>query len=210
MRRVPSGRPAAPGILHRAVEGLATVAAVLGGLVLVALVVLICASIVGRSGNSVLHAEWLTGIAPALSQRLLDAGVGPVDGDFELVEAGIAFAIFAFLPICQLRAGHASVDVFTARLPAGAQRALVAFWEIVLAGVIVLIAVQLYAGLQDKMRNGQTTYLLQFPVWWAYAASFAGAAVASIVGMYCAAVRLRAAFTGRDDRNGASGEGTHA
>ena len=203
----PSGRRAAPGPLHRAVETLATVAAVLGGLVLVALVVLICVSIAGRSGNSLLHSDPVAGLLPGLSKRLLDAGVGPVDGDFELVEAGIAFAIFAFLPICQLRAGHATVDVFTGLLPAGAQRAVVAFWELVLSGAIVLITVQLYAGLQGKLGNGQTTYLLQFPVWWAYAASFAAAAVASVVAAYCAAARLAAAFTGRD---ALAGEGARA
>jgi hypothetical protein len=42
---------------------------------------------------------------------------GPVKGDFEVVEAGIAFSIFAFLPICQLHGGHATVDIFTNLMP---------------------------------------------------------------------------------------------
>ena len=189
---------ARPGALHRAVERLAVLAAVLGGLVLTALVALTCLSILGRSGNSLLHSDAVEAVAPGLAARLLDLGVGPIDGDFELVEAGVALAIFAFLPICQLRAGHATVDVFTRMLPRGAERAIVAFWELVLAAAIVLIAWRLHAGLEDKMRNGQTTFILQFPVWWAYAASLAGAAVAAVVAVHCALARLVSAFTGRD------------
>ena len=187
-----------PGTLHRLVERLATATAVTGGLVLVGLVILVCTSIAGRTGNSVLHSDRLASLAPGLSARLLDAGVGPVDGDFELVEAGIAFAIFAFLPICQLRGGHASVDVLTRFLPVPAQRALIAFWEAVLAGVLALVAWRLHAGLLGKLSTGETTFLLQFPLWWAYAAALAGATVAALVGTYCAGARIALLATGRD------------
>ena len=33
--------------------------------------------------------------------------------DYELVEAGVAFAIFAFIPLCQIYGSHATVDIFT-------------------------------------------------------------------------------------------------
>jgi len=56
--------------------------AILGGLVLSALILVICVSIVGRT-----------------------IGIGPINGDYELVEAGIAFSIFAFLPLTQITAG---------------------------------------------------------------------------------------------------------
>ena len=49
--------------------------------------------------------------------------------------------------------------------------------------------------MQDKVRYGETTYLIQFPIWWAYAASFVAAITASIVSIYCAAMRITGART---------------
>jgi TRAP-type C4-dicarboxylate transport system permease small subunit len=146
--------------------------------------------------------------ASIAGRALIDLGLGPVPGDFELVEAGIAFAVFAFLPICQLRAGHATVDVFTSALPDGVNRVLLAVWEVLATVVLALIAWRLGAGLVSKVGNGETTFLLQFPVWWAYAASLAPAVVAVIVAVWSALDRIRAAVTGRDTRP-IGGEGAH-
>jgi hypothetical protein len=62
--------------------------------------------------------------------------------------------------------------------------------------VIIIIGWRLFEGLAVKIDNGQTTFLLQFPVWWAYAASFAAAVVAGLVGVYCAIGRLMDATSG--------------
>ncbi len=174
--------------MQRLISRLALASATAGGVVLVALVVMTCASIVGRA--------------------LIDFGLGPVTGDFELVEAGIAFAVFAFLPLCQLRAGHATVDVFTSALPDGTNRVLLAVWECVAALALALIAWRLGAGLVQKVGNGETTFLLQFPIWWAYAACSVPATVAVIVAAWSAADRVRAAFTGHDTRP-IGGESVH-
>jgi len=171
--------------------------AILGGVVLILLVVLICLSVLGRGGNTFGHSDFLMALLPAMTDTLLGTGMGPIRGDFELVEAGVAFAIFAFLPICQLYSGHATVDIFTSRLPPRLYAALIAFWEVVLSVVIVLIAWRLHAGLLGKMGNGEITYILQFPVWYAYAASFAAAVVAAVVAIYCAAARIAGLVTGR-------------
>ena len=69
--------------------------------------------------------------------------------------------------------------------------------EIAFAAVLVLIAWRLYDGMIAKMRYGETSFLLQFPVWWAYAASLFGSVVAALVGVYMAAVRTVEFFTGR-------------
>ena len=180
--------------IGRAVERLARATAVLGGVVLCALVLLTCLSVAGRGLNTLAHSAPLEG--GALARWLLARGVGPVLGDFELVEAGIAFAVFCFLPICQLHGAHASVDVFTRALPERARALLVAFWEAVLTAALVLIAWRLGAGLEGKLRNGETTFLLQFPIWWAYAASLAAAVVACLVGLYATFARAREALGG--------------
>lgn len=178
--------------MHKLFVWLAEALALVGGLVLTALIMLICASVLGRGANTFGHSAWLTEHFPHLSEQLISTGIGPVSGDFELVEAGIAFAIFAFLPICQLRAGHASVDIFTSFMPQRFNQFLVAFWECVLAVIIVLISWRLFMGLQDKLNYGETTYMLQFPVWWAYAASFTASLLAAIIAVYCASSRVPA------------------
>src|SRR6056297_1936457 len=193
--------------MTRAIERLARAMAILGGVVLTALVLLTCVSVLGRGLNSMGHSDWLTTLSQGVADGLIATGVGPVTGDFELVEAGIAFSIFAFLPICQLYAGHATVDVFTSGLSERLNRWLVAFWEVVLTAAIVVITWRLGVGMMDKISNGETTFLLQFPIWWAYAASLVAAVVASLTAVYCAVGRVLRAATGRDILPASGAEG---
>lgn len=174
--------------------------AILGGSVLTLLILIVCASVLGRVMNGVLHGP-IEVISPAVSKFFLDLGVGPINGDFELVEAGVAFAIFAFLPLCQLTGGHATVDVFAAAFPRKLNRFLAVLFELAFAAVLILIAVQLFDGMMSKRRYGETTFLLQFPIWWAYAASLFGAVVAALVGVYVAALRVMRTFTGDADED---------
>ncbi|MHA7776730.1 TRAP transporter small permease [Roseibium sp. M-1] len=179
------------------VERLARFMAILGGLVLTALIALTCVSVLGRGLNTFGHSELLTSASESLANALIATGVGPVAGDFELVEAGISFTIFAFLPICQLRRGHATVDVFAGSFPRWLNRVLDVVWEVLLSALILLITWRLFVGMEDKMRYNETTFLLQFPVWWAFALSFAAALVASVVAIYCAVARVLEYITGQ-------------
>lgn len=183
--------------MHQIMDKLSRAMAVLGGLVLSSLIVLTCLSVAGRMLNTLLHGS-VGALAPEFSQWLLDLGVGPILGDFELVEAGVAFAIFAFLPYCQVRAGHASVDIVTNFFPPTANRFLQMITETVFAIALILIAWKLYDGMQSKMRYGETTFLLQFPIWWSYAASLFAAVFAALAGIYMALVRIMEFFLRRD------------
>ena len=127
----------------------------------------------------------------------LGFGVGPVPGDFELVEAGTGFAVFAFLPWCQLKRGHATVDLFTNMLSAGANRVIDLVTEILMTLVLGLIAWRLYAGTVDKFSYGETTFILQYPVWWPLAASLVAAAIAVVVSFYLTVIRVVEVKTGR-------------
>ncbi|WP_187430559.1 hypothetical protein ROLI_036910 [Roseobacter fucihabitans] len=184
-------------MIHRAIRTLAQATAIMGGLVLVALILLMTLSIIGRSLNKLLHsdlaAQWIAGP----SQWLLDLGIGEVQGSYELLEAGVAFAIFSFFPICQLYGAHATVDIFTSRLPARLNRGIVAFWEVVLTAALILISWRLYEGMQRYIGNGETTFFLQFPVWWSYSASFVASVVICIVALYCAVMRVGESLSGR-------------
>ncbi len=172
-------------------QGLARGVAILGGILLTLLILLITISVVGRAGNTIAHMDFLKENLAGLSDFLIASGVGPVDGDFELVEAGIAFSIFAFLPWCQLRRGHATVDLFAHWYPPAMNRAIELLSEVLLSAVTCLLTWRLYEGMSDKLRYGETTFLLQFPVWWAYAASLAAALVASVVSVYAVGARYQ-------------------
>ena len=173
-------------------------AAVLGGLVLTLLIALTTLSIIGRSLNDLLHGDLVQSMLGAGAAWLLALGIGEINGTYELLEAGVAFAIFAAFPICQIYGAHATVDVFTTGLSPRTLRGLRAFWEVILSVTIIFITWRLFEGMQRFIGNGQTTLFLQFPVWWSYAASFAAATVASFTAAYCAAQRVAEALTGRD------------
>jgi TRAP-type C4-dicarboxylate transport system permease small subunit len=150
--------------IENALGRLAAALAVAGGFVLVALTVTTVVSISGRALN------W--------------AGLGPIPGDYELVEAGTAFAIFSFLPWCQLKRGHVTVDLFLARFGPRPNAAVDVVANVLMTGVCALICWRLWLGLLDKKAYGETTFILQFPLWWPYAAAMVGAAFAIVVSAY--------------------------
>ncbi|HEY5790174.1 MAG TPA: TRAP transporter small permease [Gammaproteobacteria bacterium] len=141
--------------VERLVATLARWIAIAGGVVLTVLAVLTLVSVTGRA---------LTGI-----------GLGPVPGDFELVEVGCAFAVFAFLPWCQLHGGHATVDIFVARLGPRSQAWLEVVHQLLMTLFAVVIAWQLHGGLADRLNYNETTLILQLPTWYGYAAALVGA-----------------------------------
>ncbi len=137
-----------------------------GGLVLVALAFLSVASIGGRALSSF--------------------GLAPVPGDFELVEAGTALAVFCFLPWCHLRRGHAVVDLFWKSYPPALQRALELLADALMLAVWLLLVWRMGVAMLDYRANGETSFILQMPVWWGYAASM----VPALIGCLAYAWRL--------------------
>lgn len=191
--------------IHRFFHGLAWLMALVGGAVLMALVLMICVSILGRTATSILHSDWMQTNMPGLAQTIIDTGIGPVFGDYEFLVAGLAFCIFAFLGWCQITGGHATVDIFTAGLSDRSRRVLQMVIEIVFAAALVLIAVQLYDGMSALMRRRTTTFLLQYPVWWNYAAALVPAVLTAVIGVYLALIRIAEVFANRSLINAAQG-----
>lgn len=171
-----------------AIEWLARALAIVGGMVLVVITLLTVVSITGRA--------------------FVRQGLGPIPGDFELVEAMTAFAVFSFLPWCQLRRAHATVDVFTNFFPDSVNRVIDLVTEILMTLVIVLIAWRLWYGMMDKIRYQETTFILQFPVWWGFAASMAAVVIAVIVSFYMTFIRVQEVIEG--DRQFAPTQGGDA
>ncbi len=176
----------------------ARVTAAFGGIVLSVAILITATSIIGRTIDQVFHADWLMGWAPGLAEWLIALGLGPINGDFELVMAGMAFAIFSFIPLCQISGSHATVDVFTSMMSLRVNRVLRAIAECLFAAALVVIALQLYGGMTTKLRSGQTTFLLEMPEWWGYALCLPGAFLAAIIGVYLAIQRVAEVILRRD------------
>ena len=183
--------------MQSAVWTIARAMATIGGLVLLCLIGLTCVSILGRLLNGLLNSAVVQSLAPGLADWALGLGVGPILGHVELVEAGIAFAIFCFLPLCQLSGAHAKVGIFTDRMPGGLRRWLIAGIDVVFAAVLILIAWRLSQGLVEKRTFSETSFMLQFPLWWAYAASLLAAVPAALAGLFLACGRIAEALTGQ-------------
>ncbi|MCF1505757.1 TRAP transporter small permease [Afifella sp. H1R] len=156
--------PEAEARVGRLVGGLCAALAILGGLVLVVLTVMTVLSIAGRA--------------------LVPLGLGPVPGDFELVEAGVAFAVFSFLPWCQFRRGHVTVDLLAERFGPRGMAACALASNLVMTAIAGLLAWRLGLGMQDKRLYPETSFILQFPIWWPYAASLAGAWMFAVASAY--------------------------
>jgi TRAP-type C4-dicarboxylate transport system permease small subunit len=150
--------------LGRLVRNLARYVAIAGGLVLVAMVVVIVSSVIGRA--------------------LIWAGLKPITGDYELAEAATGFAIFAFLPWVHFTRGHAVVSIFTDFLNARINSWIVVVSDALMLAIAVFIAWRHWLGTLDKYNYGETTLLLRMPLWWAYAAGMVGAASFVIVAAY--------------------------
>lgn len=131
--------------------------AIVGGIVLVAVTLMIVASISGRT--------------------LIGLGLGPVPGDFELVEMGTAVAVLFFLPWTYLKGGHATVDLLYMHLPVWAKRAVVIVSDLLMLAVWLVLTWKLYEGMVEKKQYMETTFILAMPLWWAYAACLVGAVI---------------------------------
>ena len=126
--------------LHGLVLSLCTGWAILGGVVLLAVVAINVASVVGA----------------AVLNR-------PIPGDFELTEVGVAVAAFAFLPYCQIAGLNVTADIFTAR----ASKFWLSLFALLGAAVALafgaILAWRMFYGMQDKFTYNETTAILSIP-----------------------------------------------
>lgn len=168
--------------MGRVLDRMARLLAWIGGALLVAMAGLTVVSVSGRALN------W--------------AGLGPVRGDFELVEAGTAVAVFLFLPLATLRGGHVRVTFALSALAPRGRAVFDLAGSVALAALAVLIAWRLWLGFGEKFPHGgaelraafglgarpfyaETTYDLAMPVWYAYAPALVGAMGFALVALFC-------------------------
>jgi TRAP-type C4-dicarboxylate transport system permease small subunit len=150
----------------RLVYGLAKAIAIAGGVALLIVTAITVVSVIGRT--------------------LIPLGLRPIPGDFEVVQAGVLFAIFAFMPWCHLERGHAIVAIVTDRAPVRLSALAEFIWDLAMLVVVVFITWRLWAGLSDKFGNGESTFILRVPLWIMYSGGLIGALVFLIAAAYCA------------------------
>ncbi|MDF0595746.1 TRAP transporter small permease [Psychromarinibacter halotolerans] len=131
--------------LHGLVLRITTGWAILGGLVLMAVVAVNVASVVGAA---VFNAA--------------------VPGDFELTEVGVAVAAFSFLPYCQIAGLNVSADIFTARASKFWLSLFSLLGALVALGFGAILLWRMYYGMLDKQTYGETTAILSIPTWYGY------------------------------------------
>ena len=137
-------------------------------------------------GAFVLALLALISVVSIVGRALSGFGLGPVPGDFELVEAGTALAVFCFMPWCHLKRGHAVVDMLWKSYPPAMRRVLDIATDALMLGVWLLLIWRMGVALEDYRSNGEVSFILQMPVWWGYAASM----VPALVGLVAYAWRL--------------------
>ena len=179
----------------RVIDMIARLFAYIGGFILVAMALVTVVSIVGRA--------------------LLSFGLSPVRGDYELVANGCALAVFCFLPYCQLKRGHVTVDIVTSMFPPRAQAVFGLIGDLLITLAAIIMMRQLWFGFGEKFPYGsdalrdtlgmgykpffaETTYELEIPVWIPYGLALIGAGLFVIVSLYTVWRSLNWVSAGRE------------
>lgn len=92
----------------------------------------------------------------------------PFPGDFEMTEIGVAVAAFTFLPYCQLTGANVTADIFTDWTPRRWVAGFSTLASLVALAFSLLLLWRMYFGLLDQKAYGYTTAILQFPHWVAF------------------------------------------
>jgi hypothetical protein len=132
-------------------------------------------------GGFVLTGLALLSVVSIAGRAFSFAGLGPVPGDFELVEAGTALAVFCFLPWCHLSRRHADVNLFWLLYPPSLRRVLSIASDGLMLLVWLLLVWRMWVAMLGYRDNEEVSFILQMPVWWGYAASMIPAALGCII-----------------------------
>lgn len=156
-------------------------AAIAGGLVFVALVLMSIVSIVGR--------------------KLVST---PVPGDVELLQVCSAFAASAFFAYCHLNGGDVKVDFFTHNLAPEKVHFLDAMGSLLVGLFGALIAWRATAGALSTMESGETTMILGWPLWIGQILMVPGFVLLALAGFYMAAWNWRARYRAHTTHSGSA------
>ena len=144
----------------RLLESLAKLCAILAGVLLTAVTLMTCGSLVGRNVFG-----------------------ATIVGDFELSGAAAGAAVALFMPWCQFQRGNIIVDFFTARAAERTIAALDRFGALLLGLAMALLAWRSSLGGINAWRTGSGTMLIGFPEWIIYAAMIPPIVLTAAIGL---------------------------
>lgn len=145
-------------------DALARLCAILAGLLLTAITLMTCASLVGRNTTG-----WT------------------LAGDFELTGVAAGAAIALFLPWCQIRRGNIIVDFFTARASERTNAALDRLGALLLAAAMALMTWRTTIGGLSAWQTQSGTMMLGFPEWVVYVCMVPPLALTTVIALAQAA-----------------------
>jgi TRAP-type C4-dicarboxylate transport system permease small subunit len=137
----PQARPTDP--VGRVLFVLSYWAAVLGGLVVCAMAIMTTVSVTGRYFFN-----------------------APVEGDFELVAILTGISVFLFLPYVQLTRANVIVDFFLSGASPRLRGTFDSLGGLVYVGIATLFFWRQWIGMNDFIRTGETSLILEVPRWW--------------------------------------------
>jgi TRAP-type C4-dicarboxylate transport system permease small subunit len=144
----------------RAIEFLARLCAILAGLLLTAVTLITCVSLLGRN---------------TLGMTLA--------GDFEMTGLVAGAAVALFLPLCQLERGNIIVDFFTAKAGDAANRVLDRIGALIFGLIMATLAWRTTVGGLSAFRSHSGTMILDLPEWVTYAAMVPPLALTALIAL---------------------------
>jgi TRAP-type C4-dicarboxylate transport system permease small subunit len=142
-------------------KNLAQLCAILAGLLLTAITLMTCISLIGRNTTG-----------------------ATLVGDFELTGVATGAAIALFMPYCQLRRGNIIVDFFTTGLRDQTNDRLDRFGALLLAMLFALLAWRTTLGGLNSYATHSETQILGFPEWITYLAMVPPFILTALIGLY--------------------------
>ncbi len=139
---------------------LARLCAIAAGLLLTAVTLITCVSLIGRN---------TLGLTLA--------------GDFELTGLVAGAAVALFMPLCQLERGNIIVDFFTAKAGPRTTSAMDRAGALIFALIMAVLAWRTALGGLSAFRSSSGTMILDLPEWVTYACMVPPLALTSVIAM---------------------------
>jgi TRAP-type C4-dicarboxylate transport system permease small subunit len=89
------------------------------------------------------------------------------------------------------------VEILTMSFSATANRVIDVIGDALMLLIAVVLTYQHWLGTLDKIAYRETTFILRFPIWWAYAAGLVGAVAFVVIAAFCLVRSLAALKSGQ-------------
>lgn len=106
----------------------------------------------------------------------------PILGDVELVQLGCAVVVSCFLPYTQFQRANIIVDFFTQNATSVRKRWMDSLGNLLYTLMMALVVWRVATGGLGMKDSGESSMLMNLPLWWAYALMLPGLSLATLIG----------------------------